>query len=155
MQPGIGPTRMAQDGPCAIFSRANDMSVVTLVTAIKATHLPSSSTPSAVTMRNRPPAKTSFVEPMHALSVSSLSEGPDWLYEVKFDGYRYSADRAGKSIHRSITHDRQRPSIASFQPLCWWRDRRCRRGRAEGLKTECRRWKSLWERIFENFAVVR
>ena len=29
-----------------------------------------------------------FVEPMYARSVQQLPEGKDWLYEVKFDGYR-------------------------------------------------------------------
>ena len=30
----------------------------------------------------------SFIEPMNALPVQKLPEG-DWLYEVKFDGYRF------------------------------------------------------------------
>ena len=29
-----------------------------------------------------------FVEPMYARAVQQLPEGKDWLYEVKFDGYR-------------------------------------------------------------------
>ena len=29
-----------------------------------------------------------FVEPMAALVVDNLPEGPEWLYELKFDGYR-------------------------------------------------------------------
>ena len=29
-----------------------------------------------------------FVEPMLSLAVATLPEGPEWLYEVKFDGYR-------------------------------------------------------------------
>jgi len=29
-----------------------------------------------------------FVEPMYARLVQKLPEGEDWLYEVKFDGYR-------------------------------------------------------------------
>jgi bifunctional non-homologous end joining protein LigD len=29
-----------------------------------------------------------FVEPMLSLAVTELPEGPEWLYEVKFDGYR-------------------------------------------------------------------
>jgi bifunctional non-homologous end joining protein LigD len=32
------------------------------------------------------PAK--FVEPMLSLAVAKLPEGPEWAYEVKFDGYR-------------------------------------------------------------------
>ena len=34
----------------------------------------------------RVPAR--FVEPMQCLAVAKLPEGPDWEYEIKFDGYR-------------------------------------------------------------------
>ena len=27
-----------------------------------------------------------FVEPMQCLAVAKLPEGPDWAYEIKFDG---------------------------------------------------------------------
>jgi bifunctional non-homologous end joining protein LigD len=30
----------------------------------------------------------SFIEPMYARLVNELPEGKEWLYEVKFDGYR-------------------------------------------------------------------
>ncbi|MGZ9242504.1 MAG: hypothetical protein ACXW6K_18665 [Candidatus Binatia bacterium] len=29
-----------------------------------------------------------FIEPMYAVGVQSLPEGPEWLYEIKLDGYR-------------------------------------------------------------------
>jgi ATP-dependent DNA ligase len=29
-----------------------------------------------------------FIEPMQYLPVAKLPEGPDWEYEIKFDGYR-------------------------------------------------------------------
>jgi bifunctional non-homologous end joining protein LigD len=29
-----------------------------------------------------------FIEPMYALAVQNIPEGKEWLYEVKFDGYR-------------------------------------------------------------------
>jgi len=29
-----------------------------------------------------------FIEPMLALAVTKLPEGPAWTYELKFDGYR-------------------------------------------------------------------
>jgi ATP-dependent DNA ligase len=35
---------------------------------------------------SRQPAR--FVEPMQCLAVARLPEGPDWEYEIKFDGYR-------------------------------------------------------------------
>lgn len=34
-----------------------------------------------------------FIEPMYALAVQNIPEGKDWLYEVKFDGYRCLAGR--------------------------------------------------------------
>jgi bifunctional non-homologous end joining protein LigD len=37
------------------------------------------------TLKRKPPA---FVTPMAAQVVKRLSEGPDWIYELKFDGYR-------------------------------------------------------------------
>jgi ATP-dependent DNA ligase len=38
----------------------------------------------------RPPSlqPARFVEPMQCLAVAKLPEGPDWEYEIKFDGYR-------------------------------------------------------------------
>jgi bifunctional non-homologous end joining protein LigD len=39
----------------------------------------------------------SFVEPMQALPVEKLPEG-DWLYEIKFDGYRALAFKEGKDV---------------------------------------------------------
>src|ERR687898_1211886 len=39
------------------------------------------------------PATVQFVEPMYAQLVQQLPDGTDWLYEVKFDGYRCLAGR--------------------------------------------------------------
>jgi bifunctional non-homologous end joining protein LigD len=39
-----------------------------------------------------------FVEPMYARAVQQLPEGKDWLYEVKFDGYRALAGRDSTGI---------------------------------------------------------
>jgi bifunctional non-homologous end joining protein LigD len=68
----------------------------------------------------KPPlTKLKFIEPMYALSVQKLPEGKDWLYEVKFDGYRCLAGRdstgvnalvqAKKPLHKAIPADR--PSL--------------------------------------------
>jgi len=46
----------------------------------------------------------SFIEPMKALSVEKLPEG-NWLYELKFDGYRALAFKAGKEV-RLISRNR-------------------------------------------------
>ena len=39
-----------------------------------------------------------FVEPMYARAVQQLPEGKDWLYEVKFDGYRCLAGRDSTGV---------------------------------------------------------
>ena len=41
-----------------------------------------------------------FIEPMYALGVRSLPDGPDWLYEIKLDGYRClgAKDASGVSL---------------------------------------------------------
>ena len=36
-----------------------------------------------------------FVEPMKAKLVDSMPSGGDWIYEIKFDGYRAVALRGG------------------------------------------------------------
>ncbi len=38
-----------------------------------------------------PASSLNFVEPMECLLVSTLPEGPEWVYEIKLDGYRAQA----------------------------------------------------------------
>jgi bifunctional non-homologous end joining protein LigD len=45
-----------------------------------------------------PPAKPRFIEPMYALAVKNLPDGEEWLYEVKFDGYRCLAGRRNDGV---------------------------------------------------------
>jgi bifunctional non-homologous end joining protein LigD len=50
-------------------------------------------------MNQRPATcqSAAFVEPMQCLPVAKLPEGPDWEYEIKFDGYRaLGIKRAGE-----------------------------------------------------------
>ena len=43
----------------------------------------------AKTVKKSPsPQPARFVEPMQCLAVAKLPEGPNWEYEIKFDGYR-------------------------------------------------------------------
>jgi DNA ligase D-like protein (predicted ligase) len=42
--------------------------------------------------------KINFIEPMECLAVSKLPEGPDWVYEIKLDGYRAQAIRSSEGI---------------------------------------------------------
>jgi bifunctional non-homologous end joining protein LigD len=44
------------------------------------------------------PAGIQFIEPMYALAVQNLPVGDQWLYEVKFDGYRCLAGRGKDSV---------------------------------------------------------
>jgi bifunctional non-homologous end joining protein LigD len=45
-----------------------------------------------------PPAKIRFIEPMYARLVNELPEGKEWLYEVRFDGYRCLAARDSTGV---------------------------------------------------------
>jgi DNA ligase D-like protein (predicted ligase) len=45
-----------------------------------------------------PRTEASFVEPMDCLSVSKLPEGLEWIWEIKFDGYRALAVRSGTGV---------------------------------------------------------
>ena len=45
-----------------------------------------------------PAAEVLFIEPMYALAIKNLPEGRDWLYEVKFDGYRCFAGKRNDGV---------------------------------------------------------
>lgn len=42
--------------------------------------------------------KAAFIEPMQCKPVTELPEGDDWTFEIKFDGYRCVAVKAGKKV---------------------------------------------------------
>jgi bifunctional non-homologous end joining protein LigD len=60
--------------------------------------------------------KLKFIEPMYARRVNELPEGKEWLYEVKFDGYRCLAGRDSKGVtlwsRRGNLFTKQFPHIA-------------------------------------------
>ena len=64
---------------------------------IKATRLPILPNTAGVMMKPNTTNSPSFIEPMKALPVEKLPEG-DWLYEIKFDGYRALAFKDGKDV---------------------------------------------------------
>jgi len=39
-----------------------------------------------------------FVPPMRATPIAQLPEGPEWIYEVKWDGYRALAAKQGDDV---------------------------------------------------------
>jgi ATP-dependent DNA ligase len=45
-----------------------------------------------------PPIKIRFIESMYALLVQNLPKGNEWLYEVKFDGYRCLAGKDANEV---------------------------------------------------------
>ena len=69
-----------------------------------------------------PPTKIQFIESMYALPVQSLPKGNEWLYEVKFDGYRCLAGRDSSGVtlwsRRENVLTKQFPHIArAFERL--------------------------------------
>ena len=57
-----------------------------------------------------------FIEPMYARSAQNLPKGEEWLYEVKFDGYRCLAGRDTNGValwsRRANLFTKQFPHIA-------------------------------------------
>jgi DNA ligase D-like protein (predicted ligase) len=60
-----------------------------------------------------PDKKAAFVEPMECLAVAKLPEGPNWLWEIKLDGYRAIAVKSGKDV---TLHSRNGKSLSKKFP---------------------------------------
>lgn len=79
-------------------------------------HLPAM-TSSALPQRLEPlPIRTAaFIEPMEALSTGKLPDGPEWVWEIKLDGYRALAVKTESGVtlysRRKESLNRQFPYI--------------------------------------------
>ena len=66
-------------------------------------------------MRQSAAIKIQFIEPMYALGVRKLPEGPNWLYEIKLDGYRCLAGRDADGV--KLWSRRGNPLTAQFPAI--------------------------------------
>src|SRR5215475_1729734 len=57
---------------------------------------------------------TTFIAPMECLAVSKLSDGAQWLYEIKLDGYRTEAIRSDGNL---FLYSRNHKSLSRQFPL--------------------------------------
>jgi bifunctional non-homologous end joining protein LigD len=64
----------------------------------RASQPPSGSAEQGLDLDELPTAKAEFVEPMKALLVDHLPKGPNWLYEIKFDGVRALGNKNGRVL---------------------------------------------------------
>jgi bifunctional non-homologous end joining protein LigD len=65
-----------------------------------------------VTRAPRAPHPT-FVQPIAADAVDKLPEGGEWMYEVKFDGYRALVLKNGPSVQIRLRNDEDLTSTYS------------------------------------------
>jgi DNA ligase D-like protein (predicted ligase) len=65
--------------------------------------------------RSLPKKLAAFIEPMDCEPVSMLQEGPQWVYEIKLDGYRCVAVKSGNAVRlfsrRQKSFNHQYPNI--------------------------------------------
>ena len=64
--------------------------------------------------RSQPRRKVAFIEPMECLAVTKLPDGPEWVYEIKLDGYRAVAIKSDGKLNLI---SRRRNSFNSQYPL--------------------------------------
>jgi len=61
-----------------------------------------------------PRRKADFIEPMDCAPVPKLIDGPDWVYEIKLDGYRAVAVKSDGGVN---LFSRRRKSFDHHYPL--------------------------------------
>ena len=63
----------------------------------KSTALPQKKTPDPI-LQQAPEAKVGFVSPMKCRLMKTPPRGPEWIYEIKFDGFRALALKRGEKV---------------------------------------------------------
>src|SRR5262249_44012566 len=63
-----------------------------------------------------PPGSATFIEPMECLAVTKLPDGPQWVYEIKLDGYRAVAIKSEGKLN---LFSRRRKSFNRQYPLVY------------------------------------
>jgi bifunctional non-homologous end joining protein LigD len=62
-----------------------------------------------------PSRSAAFIIPMECLAIARLPEGPEWIYEIKLDGYRATAAKAAAKVtlfsRRGKSFNRQYPYL--------------------------------------------
>jgi len=48
---------------------------------------------------SQPQRQPAFIEPMECLAVTKLPDGPEWVFEIKFDGYRAIAIKSDGKLN--------------------------------------------------------
>jgi bifunctional non-homologous end joining protein LigD len=74
----------------------------------------------ATRLESLPKRKAEFIEPMECLLASRLPDGPEWTFEVKFDGYRAIGVKGRETILYSRNHknfNKRFPQIAEAHDL--------------------------------------
>ena len=70
--------------------------------------------PAVRNLASLPKAKAAFIEPMDCAPVSKLPDGPQWLFEIKLDGYRAIATKADGRVN---LFSRRRKPVDHHYPL--------------------------------------
>jgi ATP-dependent DNA ligase len=56
--------------------------------------------------------RVGFIEPLLAVAVTKLPEGPAWAYELKFDGYRVIGMKAAGQVRLFSRNGKTSPNVS-------------------------------------------